>query len=621
MHPSLAHPLMLAALSALPVLSVLAALAARRRQRALVALGGLALGAVLSRRRPSRLRALIGWLGMVLLAIGMAGPRWGRDWSQSAAPAATWSSWSISAEACMPRLPRVWNLPALPCSTWPAPYGCAGDIGSALVVFAGKPRLVCPLTHDLDHFRDRVEAIDVAAPDTELGTGTRIGSVLALAVDTHEGRSAAGARHPLALRWRRSRRDGEYRAGIDRAPCRRNPRVLRRGLGDAAGLHGIPATGGWLMHDGKEVQTLREDAPLREIAHRTNGQLILAGTQTLALGDYYLGLATTRAGDEDSPDALPVYRQRQTWFLLPAFVLLLAHLAHSRNPCEEDAMIAQSLVVGRLAGAALAGRAIGFRARRRCPTAKGERRLSRRGAWAEAAALYDQAGDRTTEPGLVAFNLATAKYHLAREGNAQALADAEQAYRCCLEPGDPRRAQALFGLGNCLLLRAGGSSLDRVSLRSAIDRFGECLRDPGCVPPLAADARHNRLRARLLLLQMPPPRDGSTDDPGSDDPKDDQPEDGKNPEERSRGIGDDKGTQAGTPFKGSADPSAGENQGTPSAGRGAALPPVPDQAVASPLATRDALEHLQMATQRILDESRQHRRSRSRPAASGVRDW
>src|SRR5258708_3722559 len=75
-----------------------------------------------------------------------------------------------------------------------------------------------------------------------------------------------------------------------------------------------------------------------------------------------------------------------------------------------------------------------------------------RGAYAEAAAQYEKASNRTTEPGLVAFNLATAKYHLAREGNPQALADAELGYRCCLEPGDPRRAQALFGLGNCLLL-------------------------------------------------------------------------------------------------------------------------------------------------------------------------
>ena len=44
-----------------------------------------------------------------------------------------------------------------------------------------------------------------------------------------------------------------------------------------------------------------------------------------------------------------------------------------------------------------------------------------RGAYSDAAALYEKAGDRATEPGLVAFNLATAKYHLARDGRLVAL--------------------------------------------------------------------------------------------------------------------------------------------------------------------------------------------------------
>src|SRR5262245_5020462 len=80
------HPSLLFALAALPVLSVLAALAARRRTRNLVRMAGLVGAAVLERGGPSRLRGLCLWLGLVCLAAGMAGPRWGRDWSQSAAP-------------------------------------------------------------------------------------------------------------------------------------------------------------------------------------------------------------------------------------------------------------------------------------------------------------------------------------------------------------------------------------------------------------------------------------------------------------------------------------------------------------------------------------------------------
>jgi Ca-activated chloride channel family protein len=319
MHPSFAHPLMLAALSAMPVLSVLAALAARRRQRALVKLGGLALGAVLLRRRPSRLRAFLGWLGLVSLAIGMAGPRWGRDWSQSAAPgrdlvAVVDLSRSMYAEA-----PSRVELARNALFDLADTLRQRGGHRLGLILFAGRAKLVCPLTHDLDHFRDSVRTIDLKVPEPELGAGTRIGAALTLAVESQDGR--ARARDILLLSdGDDPARDGEWRAGVERARSE-SIAIHCVALGDASEGHPIRVGDGWLTHDGKEVRTRREDAPLREITRRTGGQLILAGTQQLALGEYYLALAAA-AGDEDSPDRLPVYRQRQSLFLLPAFVLL-----------------------------------------------------------------------------------------------------------------------------------------------------------------------------------------------------------------------------------------------------------------------------------------------------------
>src|SRR5436305_77519 len=158
------HPALLFALSALPVLSVLAVLAARRRQRSLIVMGGLVTGVVLARRRPSRLRGLCLWLGLVCLAVGMAGPRWGRDWSQSAAPGrdvvvVVDLSRSMFAEA--PSRARQAKEAALDlCEK----LRLRGGHRVALVVFAGQPRVACPLTHDLDHFRDAVEMIDTDNP-------------------------------------------------------------------------------------------------------------------------------------------------------------------------------------------------------------------------------------------------------------------------------------------------------------------------------------------------------------------------------------------------------------------------------------------------------------------------
>jgi Ca-activated chloride channel family protein len=314
------HPTLLLALSALPVLSVLAVLAARRRQRNLIAMGGLVTGVVLARLRPSRLRGLVLWLGLTSLAIGMAGPRWGRDWSQSAAPGRDLVvvldlSRSMYAEAPS-RLERARTaLLDLADS-----MRRRGGHRVALVVFAGQARLACPLTHDLDHFRDRVLTIDLAGPDPALGAGTRIGAGLVLAVETFDGRSRKARDVLLLSDGDDPARDGEYRRGIERARVE-GINVHCVGLGDSNEGHHIPDGKGWLVFGTKEVETRLEEAPLREIARRTGGEYIRAGIQRVALGDRYLALAS-RAGDEDSPERLPAYRQRQGWFLLPAFAFL-----------------------------------------------------------------------------------------------------------------------------------------------------------------------------------------------------------------------------------------------------------------------------------------------------------
>ncbi len=236
-----------------------------------------------------------------------------------------------------------------------------------------------------------------------------------------------------------------------------------------------------------------------------------------------------------------------------------------------------------------------------------------------AAELYERAGVRTTEPSRVAFNVAATKYR------QNSLADAEIGYRSCLEKNDPYRARALFGLGNCLLRRAESSAaLDRVTLRSAIDRFTACLADPGCDPALASDARHNRARARLLLLQTPPPpgasdESNSEEDPREDRDKPDDPQGKDDPGGRDPGRGDRKGVES-TPANGGAEDRSETGDTKTGPGRGTLLPP-PKDADAPPLPPGDAAEHIERAARRILEDLAAYRRSRARPAAPGVRDW
>jgi len=255
--------------------------------------------------------------------------------------------------------------------------------------------------------------------------------------------------------------------------------------------------------------------------------------------------------------------------------------------------------------------------------------LLRRGAEAfhagdvpAAIACFEQAQRRATDPRLVAFNLATAFYHQARSGQASALPAAEVAYRCCLERDDARRPQALFGLGNCLLLRGASGRLDSSALRAAIDRYTECLREAGDDERLRADARYNQERARLLLAQAPQAAANAPDQSANEEGNKEDPQDpllsGERPGPGGAGPqGADRGARAASAAREQAGDGA---EGKPSAGRGA-LPPVPDRSDAAPLAAPDAAAHLDRANKRIHDDLVSHRRGRARPAAPGVRDW
>jgi len=241
-----------------------------------------------------------------------------------------------------------------------------------------------------------------------------------------------------------------------------------------------------------------------------------------------------------------------------------------------------------------------------------------------AAELYDRAGVRTTHPSLAAYNLATAKYKQAKEGNAAALGAAEVNYRSCLKQGDEFRARALLGLGNCLLMRAtAGATLERATLRAAMDRYAECLADPGCDDDLRADARHNRARARLLLLQAPPPPEGGDEQPPGDDQKDDKddPKDKDKGKDADGGQGEPAKTDKGAKGVGDAKEPKEVKEGDKAGGKSKLLPPVSDDRDAVPLAKEDAERHLEEAAERIRAEAAAYRRSKARPAPAGVKDW
>lgn len=249
-------------------------------------------------------------------------------------------------------------------------------------------------------------------------------------------------------------------------------------------------------------------------------------------------------------------------------------------------------------------------------------RAAQQGHWAEAVTWYEKAEATPLDPGRVAFNLATARYHLATQGQLRELSAAEAGYRACLS--GERRGRAFLGLGNCLLLRATVSdNPDAALLRAAIDQFQAAEQADATVAPAA---RYNRARARLLLLQVLPsfqesePADAS-EPPAADEPREETHPPPAQPQPKGPDSGDSSSGSQRQPSKDGQEAPVIEEKNRPAAPGAGAATPLPNRPEAALVAAEEALQALRQATQRILEESRANRRARLVPRSGPGADW
>jgi hypothetical protein len=235
--------------------------------------------------------------------------------------------------------------------------------------------------------------------------------------------------------------------------------------------------------------------------------------------------------------------------------------------------------------------------------------------YAGALVLYDRAEERTTDPGLVAFNEGVALY---QQGDYPR---AEVHFRLARQDATGRRRLgATYDLA-CSLVRAAGDR-DVAKLAEAVSLFGSCLRDEGADERLAADARHNLELAKLLWLQAK----------ARPDAKENQPKDDENPRaqppkpEPARQPGTDDGSAGsqGNGDRSRATPQPGQEpikaDGQQAPGEGT-LPVIPDRDELVPMSREDAEAHLRQAIERVKQEGRTHRQGTMRAPSSKVRDW
>jgi tetratricopeptide (TPR) repeat protein len=237
--------------------------------------------------------------------------------------------------------------------------------------------------------------------------------------------------------------------------------------------------------------------------------------------------------------------------------------------------------------------------------------------YVDALRLYDQAQERTTDPGMVAFNEGVAFY---QQGD---YVRAESHFRMARQDAvGRRRLGADYDLACSLVQTAGDRDVRK--LAEAIGLFEECLRQVEPDNPLAADARHNLELAKFTWLLARARPDSHKDKPPEDSEEPKQPPPPK-PEPNKQPGGDDG---SGNPTKGSGDRERGQEQGKQAVseqgdaapGEGT-LPVIPDREEMVPMSRDEAEAHLRQAIERVLQERRAHGQRSVRVPAGKVRDW
>ncbi|HTK78760.1 MAG TPA: VWA domain-containing protein, partial [Gemmataceae bacterium] len=324
-----ANPAMLAALAVLPALALLAIVGRVRRRWALARVGPPFAVAQLIEHPRRRWAPVLIALALTLIVIGAAGPRWGTGAPPPVAPgrdivAVLDLSRSMLARDALPsRLGKAKEALAQLADV----VQSRGGHRLALVAFAARAQLVCPLTHDYEAFRTKLVALDADSPPPSVRaadgvSGTRIGAGLRAAVAALDP-AGRGAQDILLLTdGDDPADDDEWRTGLSDARAAGVP-VHVVGIGDPNRESPIPTLhGGRLQFQGTEVRTRLHEESLREIARRSGGSYLPAHTAAPPLVDFFRTTIATGATREEVEGTLPQPPGRQELFFAAALALL-----------------------------------------------------------------------------------------------------------------------------------------------------------------------------------------------------------------------------------------------------------------------------------------------------------
>jgi Ca-activated chloride channel family protein len=331
----LARPGALWLLLLLPALGLLNRWAARRRRGAVAAIGRPA--AVTGQlTTPPGPRGPRRWLGAayplawLLLVVGVAGPRWGKSDEAGVAVGrdlvivVDLSRSMLADDMSDPKAKTRWEAARAGALDLLAAVARRGGHRVAVVAFAARPKVLCPLTTDYDHARAVLEDLNGKYPppeirpgnDPSVASGTRIGAGLVAAVEAHDKQFVGSQDIVLISDGDDPGGDQEWLRGSSAADAAHIP-VHAVGVGGTA----TPA----VLEFGTDVQdfvgTMLQEEPLKQIAKDTRGVYLAARRDTPNLGEFFRTRIEPNPSREYTGDRIPQPKERYPWVLAPALVL------------------------------------------------------------------------------------------------------------------------------------------------------------------------------------------------------------------------------------------------------------------------------------------------------------
>lgn len=201
-----------------------------------------------------------------------------------------------------------------------------------LIAFAGKAVVKCPLTIDYDSFRRALMELD---PNSAPRGGTAIGDAIRKAVEVFH----AGTQRDQAVLLITDGDDQEsFPLEAATVAAERKVTVFTIGLGDSnsgaripgAGTPGQSSNSSFMEHEGQQVWSKLNGSLLSEIALKTNGVYIPAGTRSYDLGELYSQHLQGRTGDQSETQQRIRKSERFQIFLSLSLLALLIDLCVSR---------------------------------------------------------------------------------------------------------------------------------------------------------------------------------------------------------------------------------------------------------------------------------------------------